>query len=225
VYSSFGCSIGGEISCSGSFDTIKVGNGCDTVSDHGGFCTIVAGDGHDDLSFTGYFNTVVAGNGGDTVRGGDGFSVVSLGNGNNHVQLGGDGNMVRTGSGDDSIMVSGWGNYIDAGGAAQMNFISGGCGFDTFVLNAAGAGLDQIANFSLTNGDMLDLTRTMAATDWNGHANQLSRYLSTEIIGHDTWLMVDPSGQPSGTHMAVAELTSIRTSLSALLAHDSIRIG
>ena len=192
------------INLGGTGDTITVGptNGGShdvTVINAGnGTATVSAGNGNMAINAGGADNTITAGNGIDTINLGrlipgprfgpgcgdmDGSGTgtssatipvtadkVTLGNGTNAVFLGGGGNTIYDGSGTDTI-----------NGAAGGN--------DTFVLNAAG-GTATIAGFSLSNGDVLNLTSILAGVSLAADLSNLGSFVAvaTETDAkHKSW--------------------------------------
>jgi hypothetical protein len=205
----------------GALDTVVVGNGNDVIAATGGLSTIVAGNGNDQITIGGSYDTVVAGNGQDTVTGTVDHAAISLGNGADNVCLTGAGSdVIFTGSGSDVIRLSGWGNLVDCGASQHTDFIYGGCGDDTFVIAAPGSGLDQISNFSLCNGDVLDLGGALAAAGWHGAACNIANEVHVTTSGANSWLAIGP-----GAGTMVAELVGVRTTLSALLAHGALDLS
>ncbi|SDT61074.1 hypothetical protein [Bradyrhizobium canariense] len=207
----------------GGFDTIVVGNGSDSITALAGISTIVAGNGNDQILIGGSYNTVVAGNGADHVVGLNvDHSTIALGNGGCTVSLTGAGcNTVTTGSGNDVISLSGIGNWVDAGAATTFNTIFGGAGKDTFVLAPSGSGMDKIYNFSLFDGDQLDLQNALSGTHWDGKVGDLSHFLTTEVVGGNTFLECTTA---SGGTATVAELMGTHYSLAMLEAHHSLLV-
>jgi hypothetical protein len=110
-------------------------------------------------------------------------------------------------------------NWIDAGGAATMNIIYGGSGEDTFVTTLPGQGYDQIYNFTLNNGDQLELSKALCAAGWAGDPADLGCYLHADVEGANTWIAV---AGVCGVAMPVAELMGVQATLPQLLAHDSL---
>lgn len=207
----------------GGFDTIVVGNGSDSITALAGISTIVAGNGNDQILIGGSYNSVFAGNGADHVVGVNvDHTTIALGNGGCTVNLTGAGcNTVTTGSGNDVISLSGTGNWVDAGAADTFNTIFGGAGKDTFVLAPFGSGMDKIFNFDLFNGDQLDLQNDLSGTHWDGKIGDLDHFLTTEIVGGNTFL---ECATPSGATATVAELMDAHCSLAMLEAHHCLLV-
>jgi len=224
------------VTVGGYDDTITLGNGNDSITGPAGNATVTLGGGTDSVTLGGYYNSVHAGSttgtdvinaglGDETIVGGNGnFAVtaagysdnVSLGNGNDLVTgMQGEAN-VTTGSGNDTILLSGYGSTVNAGGG--MNFITGGSGNDTFFTPVAGTGSDMISNFSLTNGDVLNLKAALTATTWNQQSSTLGQYLTVTETGGNAFIGIVPTG--SGAATTIAELTGVSgLTLTKLLPH------
>ena len=106
---------------------------------------------------------------------------MTLGNGTNAVFLGGSGNTIYDGSGTDTI-----------NGAASGN--------NTLVVNAAG-GTVTVGGFSLTNGDVLNLTSILAGVALTADLSNLGLFvaLASETDPHhsswtDTVLTIKGTG-------------------------------
>ena len=110
---------------------------------------------------------------------------------------------------------------MDAGAADTFNTIFGGAGKDTFVLAPFGSGMDKIFNFDLFNGDQLDLQNDLSGTHWDGKIGDLDHFLTTEIVGGNTFL---ECATPSGATATVAELMDAHCSLAMLEAHHCLLV-
>lgn len=204
----------------GGLDTVVAGNGNDTITATAGLSTVKVGNGTDKILLGGSYDVAVAGNGGDSVTGTVDHAAVKLGSGANQVTLTGSGsNVVQTGAGNDVIQLSGTDNWINAGGASCMNIIRGSGGGDTFVSTLAGQGYDQIFNFTLNNGDQLDVSQALCQAGWDGEMSDLHCYLQACAQGGNTWITV---ASACGTGAPVAELMGVQTTLGQLLAHNSL---
>ena len=144
---------------------------------------------------------------------GVGTSTINVGNGQGTVHAGG---------GSVTILAAGWNNLLDAG--PGMNFIHGGNGNDTFVLNAARAqGLDTIFGFALANSDKLDLTRTLASVASSVDLTNVGTYITASTSGGNTTLYVDPTGG-HGTPYAFASLQGVTATVAQLVAHGDLTV-
>jgi hypothetical protein len=121
---------------------------------------------------------------------------------------------VTTGSSNDTIILGGYGNTVSAGGG--MNFIGGGLGLNTFVLS--NPGFDEIAGFSTSNGDTLNVAAALQAAGWNLAPATLGNYLKVTDANNNATLSVAKGG--SGTGVAIAQLDGVgNLTLSTLQNH------
>jgi Ca2+-binding RTX toxin-like protein len=125
-----------SISGGGDFDDINGNMGADTAHGNDGDDWVVGGQNNDLLTGDNGFDIVYGNLGDDTISGGAGVDWVRGGQGNDSVS-GGDG--------DDWL----WGDRGD-------DTISGGAGADIFH-SFTGAGIDRITDFSLAQGDKVQL--------------------------------------------------------------------
>lgn len=132
------------------------------------------------------------------------------------------GNAITTGAGNDTIRIAGSGNVVNAG--AGSNQIDDSGSDNTIVLPQAGQGDDAIYGYVLQNQDTLDLRSLLAATDWNGSAATIGKFLQTGAPGGvNTVISVTPTGMAGAASHAVATLYgSGPVSLSTLLAHSLV---
>jgi hypothetical protein len=222
------------ISVGGYYDTVTLGNGNDSIAGPQGDATVTIGTGSDNVSLGGYDNSVHAGSttGTDVINAGLGDAVIIGGNGNFTITAGGYGDNVTlgngtdvvtgmqglanitTGAGNDTIVLSGYGSTVNAGGG--MNFITGGQGNDTFFLPTANTGLDTITNFSLTNGDSLNLTQALTTSGWNFQSSTLGDYLKVTEVGSNAMIGIAVGGNVTN----IAELIGVSSLTTAkLLPH------
>ncbi len=108
---------------------------------------------------------------------------------------------------------------MDAGAATTFNTIFGGAGLDTFVL--AKSGMDKIFNFSLSNGDHVDLKNVLSDMHWDGQACDLGHVLNTQIAGANTLLECTTA---SGSTTPIAELMDTHCTLTMLEASHSLLV-
>ena len=177
-------SYGGSDSIAGGIgnDTLDAGNGSDTVSGGpgndvilaaGGGSTYLRGDdGNDSITGGSTFDDINGNAGNDTEHGGlgddwvvggkdndlifgDAGDDIVYGNLGNDTCSGGDGiDWVRGGQGDDSISGGTGNDYMS--GDLGSDTISGGLGADVFHTWGA-AGLDRVIDFSMAEGDRVQL--------------------------------------------------------------------
>ena len=214
---------------------VTVGNGNNVITLGGYFNVVHAGS----TTGTDYINagignaTVTGGNGNFVVLAGGYGNLVTLGNGNNDVFTSPAGSnpslpngsaapaeqglaVVTTGSGNDTIILGGFGNTVNAGGG--MNFIGGGLGLNTFVL--ASQGFDEIAGFSTTNGDTLNVAAALQAAGWNFAPATLGNYLKVTDTNNNAIISVAKGG--SGAGIAIAQLDRVGNLTLATLQNHMI---
>ncbi|HEY4174772.1 MAG TPA: type I secretion C-terminal target domain-containing protein [Rhodopila sp.] len=212
---------------------VTVGSGSNVVTLGGYLNAVHAGSttGTDYINAGIGYETVTGGNGNFVVLAGGYGNMVTLGNGNNDVFTSPTGSnpslpngsavpaeqglaTVTTGSGNDTIILGGFGNTVSAGGG--MNFIRGGLGLDTFVLS--NPGFDEIAGFSTTNGDTLNVAAALQAAGWNFAPATLGNYLKVTDANNNATISVFKGG--SGTGVAIAQLDGVgNLTLSTLQNH------
>ncbi|WP_158931347.1 calcium-binding protein [Acidisphaera sp. S103] len=201
---------------------VTVGNGSNVITLGGYFNVVHAGS----TTGTDYINagignaTVTGGNGNFVVLAGGYSDVVTLGNGNDDVFTSPAGSnpsvptgstapaeqglaVVTTGSGNDTIILGGYDNTVNAG--SGMNFIGGALGLNTFVL--ASSGFDEIAGFSTTNGDTLNVAAALQAAGWNLAPATLGNYLKVADANNNAIISVVKGG--SGAGSAIAQLDGV----------------
>jgi serralysin len=176
------------ISANDGDDTITGGAGVDNLYGFTGNDNIDGGDGNDTLLGMEGDDFIRGGTGNDYVRGGDGTDTVFGDEGNDQIE-GNDGNDTLSGGlGDDSLygglgndsltgdagndnlwaedgndtLNGGDGNDILVGGAGK-DTLTGGAGADAFFFTAltdsTSAAIDKITDFSLADGDYINLSQ------------------------------------------------------------------
>jgi hypothetical protein len=123
-------------------------------------------------------------------------------------------------AGDHMVFVTGTGDTVSLTGGKDT--ITDSRGGNTFVLPAAGKGYDTFTGTSgsniLTLKDTLDLRPALEATDWNGSASTLPRYLTVTDTAQGAILSIAPTS--GGTGVAVATIGgATNATLSDLLPH------
>ena len=92
-------------------------------------------------------------------------------------------------------------------------------GGQTFVIPAAGHGVEAFTSNTLAMGVTLNLTTALAATDWNGSASTLPNYLKVTDSKQAATLSI--SATAGGSGVAIATINGATTAtLSSLLAHS-----
>lgn len=170
-----------------------------------GSATVRLGDGN---------QTVVLGGGSNTVTTGAGNSTINAGNGNA---------VVTTGAGNSAIAVIGYNNVLDAG--PGNNTISGGYGYDRYILNPAGSGVDTLTSFTAANHDILDFTQALAGLAATPTATSLMAYVTARQVASGTVLSIDPTGHGGASAVEVAMLSGVKTTMTALVTGNNIEIA
>ncbi len=82
----------------------------------------------------------------------------------------------------------------------------------------------QIQDFSLTNGDVIDFAKVFANANVHTDMTQIANYVTATQSGTSTVLSLDPTG---GGHVgaAFAVLQQTSTTVSALLSHNSLSLA
>jgi hypothetical protein len=96
---------------------------------------------------------------------------------------------------------------------------SGSGGGQTYVIPAAGNGVEAFTSNILALGDTLNLTTALAATNWNGSASALSNYLKVTDSAQGAALSISATSGGSGVVIATIDGAPTAT-LSSLLAHS-----
>ncbi len=228
------------INAGGYNNAITLGSGNNTVTGPEGSTTVTAGSGNNNINVSGYNDTITLGNGNNTITGPQGSTAVTVGSGNNTIALQGSGNTINTlsgnntitaGAGDDTVntesandvvTLSGWGNLIT--GASGADSFIGGSGNTYQVSGTGSTGNLEVKDFSLNNGDVLDLSKVLTQAGWNQAATTLAGFLKVSEVGTNTLIGVDPTGSGGNFH-TVATLDGLGvSSLSILQSHNSITL-
>ncbi|GAB0120108.1 hypothetical protein Acid7E03_41800 [Acidisoma sp. 7E03] len=228
------------IKVGGYNNAVTLGSGNNTVTGAQGSTTITAGNGNNTITVSGYNDKITVGSGTNTITGPQGNATIVTASGNNTIALQGYGNTVTTASGNnmiiagaggatvdtaaanDTVTLSGWGNLLQGGLGTEVFMGGAGNTYQPSAGAASGTGSMEIKDFSLTNGDVLDLSKLLAQAGWNQAAATLSNFVKITEVGANTQVSVDPTG--GGTHFhTVATLDGLGvSSLSALQSHNSI---
>jgi endoglucanase len=122
-------------------------------------------------------------------------------------------------SGDHMVFISGSGNTMKLSGGT--NTITDTGRGNTYVVPAAGNGYDIFTSNILTAGATLELRIALGATNWNGSAVTLSKYLSVTHTNQGAVLSI--SHISGGPGVAIAMIDGASTvNLSTVLAHALI---
>jgi protocatechuate 3,4-dioxygenase beta subunit len=228
------------INAGGYNNAITLGSGNNTVTGPQGNTVVTAGGGNNNINVSGFNDTITLGNGNNTITGPQGSTAVTVGSGNNTIALQGSGNTITTVSGNntitagagndtvntesanDVVTLSGWSNLI-TGGSGVDSFI-GGSGNTYQVSSVSSTGNLELKDFSLNNGDVLDLSKVLTQAGWNQAATTLGGFLKVSEVGTNTLIGVDPTGSGGNFH-TVATLDGLGvSSLGMLQSHNSINL-
>jgi hypothetical protein len=115
----------------------------------------------------------------------------------NDILVGRDGNDTLWGGGGSDLLLGGAGNDQLHGGAGN-DILSGGAGSDSFVFTSTGAAnVDKIVDYSLMQGDVIDLT-TPLATFAGGSVSDWVKIIVTPGDSTSLTVQVDTNGATGG---------------------------
>ncbi len=196
---------------------LKTSHGRDDCGDEGTGRNIMIGGAGNDTYIVNNKNDIIIEkkNGGtDTV-----ISSVSwkLGQNLENLTLSGTANINATGNNENNVIIGNSGNNIINGGGGN-NTLTGGGGADTFVMQASEAyhGIDTITDFSVQQGDNLEITgiRDFHSFEDHGHNNDcynshhatLADYVRITTSGNNSIVSVDANGRGNDfTQIAVLQ--------------------
>lgn len=180
-----------------------------------GDATVIAGDGNMIISAAGANNSITVGTGNDIIHlnGGDDdegstsitASSLTLGDGTNLVFLEGNGDTIRDGAGTDRIMA------VEASN-------------ERFVVNAAG-GTIEIAGFTTTNGDVLDLSAILAGAAVAANLSNLGDFVTLATAPdsrHAAWTDTTLTITGPGATASVTLVNAGTLALADLIASHSV---
>ena len=127
-----------------------------------------------------------------------------FGLGGNDLFLGAQGDtFINGGDGNDTIAELGGGDDVLYGGDGS-DALYGGTGADTFVFREGDTGVDTIHDFSVNDGDLLDLTSLLESYDSTQHA--IEDFIQLTTVGNDLVVTVDADGQGPGTGASITTI-------------------
>lgn len=195
-------------------DTIRGLGGADTLYGYAGNDILIGGNGHDSL-YGGLGNDILrGGNGNDLLVGGAGNDVLKGGAGNDILRGGNGDDILRGGDGDDRLV-----------GGRGSDTLDGGIGADTFVFRAnhIGTDVDTIKDFSLAQGDKIDISNLLSAYD--PLTDALADFVQFTRSGKKSNMFVDPDG--AGTvhdwvHVATLQGVTALPDVDTLVANGHL---
>jgi Ca2+-binding RTX toxin-like protein len=170
---------------------------------------LIGRNGVDTLNGGNLADTIHGGAGNDQIFGGSGADLLHGGDGNDMLDGGSWGDKMWGGLGDDTLL-GGIGtdtiqgnegaDLIESGQGADV--LTGGAGADTFQYLVASlpAGTDKITDFSVADGDRLDIVDLLVGYDPLQDA--ITDFVTFTASGADTILSVDRDGTASSTYAA-----------------------
>ncbi len=204
-------------------DLLDGGAGNDTLEDKQGQNILRGGLGDDTLKSTSTgTNTLEGGPGNDTISGGEGISDTLIGNeGKDQISVYGWSNIsnqlvqVNGGSNEDTITV------LSGGGSTANIVITGGTERDTFVISRQFYGTISITDFSINDGETLDL-RSIFYPQPNGNPFGSLGLLKARQEANDTVIAIDYDGATGTAYTLRDFLTLKNIKLNELQASNFI---
>ena len=137
------------------------------------------------------------------------------------------------GGNNDDLLVGGTGNdnlYGESGndtllGGKGTDNLYGGIGADLFVFDGAdvGTGADRIKDFSLSQGDRIDISDVL--DQYDPATDSLSQFVRLKTSGANTLLQVDVNGTESGGFTTIATIENVTgLDLNALVNNGTILV-
>ncbi len=121
------------------------------------------------------------------------------------------------GAGDD-VLFGQEGDDILSGGDG-LDTLFGGSGADTFLLGTSADGIDTIKDFSVSDGDILDISNIL--TGYDPLTDSLSDFVKVTANAGDTLVQIDTTG--TGTaYQTVAVLEGVNVDMDTLTNHGNL---
>lgn len=212
--------------------SISFTGGNDLIGDHTISMSAVAIDGADrgapvlsdfvvsiteapnlNLTGTSVPDNLTGGGGDDTISGGDGMDVLSGLTGADVLDGGGDADMLDGGAGSDTLI-----------GGVGADMLTGGSEADIFVWQAGDdvTGTDVITDFSVADGDVLDLQALLPGFD--NATDDIADYVQLSEEGGSTTVQIDATGTATFTTDVVSLDGHTGLDLATLHANGNIII-
>ena len=212
-----------------SDDTGSTGGGTDGDADSGdnGGSNGDPGDSGNSDGDSGSTGGGDTGSGSDWISGGDEADKLR-GTGEADKMSGGDGNDQLLGFAGDDLILGGAGTDRIRGdegndtldGGKRSDVLHGGEGADRFVLDVYHGGRDIIKDFSVPEGDVIEIRNFYSKVD-ESSAN-VFEHVKLEAHGDDSYLMFSRSGDPDSFKILALLKNSASLTLSELLAQDAL---
>ncbi len=222
------------VSTAGGRNQIRTGDGDDTISTGSGADRIDSGIGNDSINGGDGANQVKGGDGNDWIQtgagndrlyGGIGNDSINAGDGKDQIYGGNDDDVIDAGAGNDKI-AGGAGNDTIAGGSGvdqidggagddritggiEADVVKGGTGADVFVFNSLDEVGDTIKDFSLSQGDMLEITGFLSEQGTDLETALASDQLSLSGSRSASWLEFDADGAGGEDAIRIAYLQRV----------------
>jgi len=188
-------------------DSINGGDGVNQIKGGDGDDWIQTGTGNDKIYGGSGADSIFAGGGSDRINGNQGDDLIDAGAGNDKIS-GDDGNdTIDGGSGRDLIDGGSGDDWLTGGIGAD--YIKGGTGADVFVFNAQEEVGDTIRDFSLSQGDMLDISGLLAEQGTDLETALANNQLSLNGSRSSSWLEFDADGIGGVDAIQIANLQRI----------------
>jgi Ca2+-binding RTX toxin-like protein len=190
-------------------DLIRGDDGDDEIRGGGGNDELWGGNGDDRIQGQAGRDTVLGEEGNDRIWGGGGDDVIGGGGGTDRL-FGSNGHDILNGDGGADILRGAKGNDILSGGARDdildggkgQDRLTGGAGADLFVF-APGDGSDEITDFSVADGDRIDLGQLALGLSYGEFRDQHLAQTGTGVT-----IQVDAGLSVLLTGVQIADLTA-----------------
>ncbi len=168
------------------------------------------------------FDFIFGGEGNDYISGGDENDLI-VGGGGDDILYGDDGNDSISGTTGNDVLYGGDGDDLLSDGSGR-DVMEGGSGADIFKITHVDADIDTITDFSVAEGDVLNLVDLLQ--DYDPLQSAISEYLTATEVNGNTVLSIDmdgAGGSQSFVDFLTLEGVSITTAdLQALIDDGTI---
>ena len=188
-------------------DSINGGDGANQIKGGDGNDWIQTGAGNDKLYGGDGDDTIDAGAGKDWIYGGKGNDVIDAGAGNDRIAGDAGNDTIAGGSGVDQIDGGSGDDWLTGGIGADV--IKGGTGADVFVFNSLEEVGDTIKDFSLSQGDLVEISGFLAEQGTSLDIALASGQLSLNGSKSGSWLEFDVDGVGGEAAIQIAYLQRV----------------